>query len=536
MIYHAKAKVNWIVWLAAGLGVFIFIAIYGVQVLVPTNADWLLTGGDLSQHYIGWEFFRQSDWTFPIGVASDLAYPHGIAITFMDSIPLFAIPFKLIGPMLPEHFQYFGWWGLFSFAAVAALSARIVQRWTKDPFIAIATALFFCVSPVVLQRMFGHTALAGHWIILMGIWAIVWGSRWSSSKRTIVWSIILMLSVLIHPYFLIMNVLLMALSVAINYQGKWKQTAIESIAPIIDAAIMTWIIGGFSITEVASRTLGMAGYDLVSPIAPVGWSAFYGSNFTSHPETFGYYGLGGFLLIAVALVISIRKRVNLMVVVKRHRNKLIITALILVAMLLFALSPKLRFAGTVLFEYHLPAAIEKVWSVFRVTARVAWPLFYLIMFVGVYVIVRHIPNKSYVRGLIILVCAVQMLDILGSSQLHMRHERISHVGDARYVSVLTDSRWEEIAKGREHIIYLAGLYENDFIAIAQYAINHKMTLNTGYFARKPTRAIEATIEHAKIAVKEGKIDSKTIYIARDPYTVATNLKSQIIDGYSIVVK
>lgn len=44
------------------LSAIVFCMIYGVRVLNPVYTDWLLTGGDLSQHYIGWKAYRSSDW------------------------------------------------------------------------------------------------------------------------------------------------------------------------------------------------------------------------------------------------------------------------------------------------------------------------------------------------------------------------------------------------------------------------------------------------------------------------------------------
>ena len=45
------------------LGAVFFVVIYGFDVLNVTNDSWLLTGKDLQQHYIGWKFFREADWT-----------------------------------------------------------------------------------------------------------------------------------------------------------------------------------------------------------------------------------------------------------------------------------------------------------------------------------------------------------------------------------------------------------------------------------------------------------------------------------------
>ena len=52
------------VFLLGGLaGMLVFIACYGVSILDVTNDAWLLSGEDITQHYIGWKFYRASEWT-----------------------------------------------------------------------------------------------------------------------------------------------------------------------------------------------------------------------------------------------------------------------------------------------------------------------------------------------------------------------------------------------------------------------------------------------------------------------------------------
>ena len=41
----------WLLGMAAGIAAFL--CIYGVHVLNVTYTDWLLGGGDLTQHYLG---------------------------------------------------------------------------------------------------------------------------------------------------------------------------------------------------------------------------------------------------------------------------------------------------------------------------------------------------------------------------------------------------------------------------------------------------------------------------------------------------
>ena len=90
------------------IGAIVFLACYGWKILDVTNDSWLLTGQDISQHYIGWKFYRASAWHFPIGQIDGIIYPETSCIIFSDSIPLFAIFFKILSPILPETFQYLG--------------------------------------------------------------------------------------------------------------------------------------------------------------------------------------------------------------------------------------------------------------------------------------------------------------------------------------------------------------------------------------------------------------------------------------------
>ena len=131
-VYNSITKKEVIkIFLIGGLiGAVFFLMCYGWQILDVTNDGWLLSGEDISQHYIGWKFYRASAWHFPIGQIDGILYPDTSCIVFSDSIPLFAIFFKLISPILPETFQYFGIWGFVSYILVGGLSALIIRKST----------------------------------------------------------------------------------------------------------------------------------------------------------------------------------------------------------------------------------------------------------------------------------------------------------------------------------------------------------------------------------------------------------------------
>ena len=104
------------IFISGLLAAVVSILIYGTRVINPRNVEWiLLKGGDMGQHYLGWEFFRQSPWHFPIGLSSNISYPFLVSVIFTDSIPLWAVFFKIFSFILPNSFQYFGIYGLVCF-------------------------------------------------------------------------------------------------------------------------------------------------------------------------------------------------------------------------------------------------------------------------------------------------------------------------------------------------------------------------------------------------------------------------------------
>ena len=62
----------------------------GVDASNPLNQNWLLNG-DLAQYQIGWKFFRDDIWRFPIGLNPNFGISDGSSIIYSDSIPIFAI-------------------------------------------------------------------------------------------------------------------------------------------------------------------------------------------------------------------------------------------------------------------------------------------------------------------------------------------------------------------------------------------------------------------------------------------------------------
>ena len=89
--------------MAAGclLGILCFVFIYGIKIINPLYDSWIFYGdNDLKQHYVGFCHLRNAAWSFPIGIIRSLSVPYDMSVIYTDSIPLFALIFKVFSGVL----------------------------------------------------------------------------------------------------------------------------------------------------------------------------------------------------------------------------------------------------------------------------------------------------------------------------------------------------------------------------------------------------------------------------------------------------
>jgi len=348
----------------------------------------------------------------------------------------------------------------------------------------------------------------------MGIWILLSISKAETKRFILWWSACLILSVMIHPYFVIMNLFFLVTALVWNYRSL-RDAALRLTAPVIAAIVATWTIGGFTIRSVGADDLGKYGFDIASPFNSQTWSSIYGPSFSNNGESVGYLGIGFVLLLVTSLSIFVIKRKNIKKRLRLRRWQILTIVSLAVMLLLVAMSPKVFVGGVLVVEYNLPSAIEKAWSVFRATARIAWPLYYIVLFGALYVLIKYpVTKKSYMMPMILaIVVLLQAIDIYRSPQAIARSERAYAVIDMQYSTEMTNKKWDAIAAGKKHLVYLdAGLYGKDFRDLAELCIRHGMTINNGYFARSPFIAIQQTIDIAKKEVASGLLRKDTVYV------------------------
>ena len=291
---------GWRLVLPVLLGIGAFLLFAGPRVLNPENIAWL-TRGDAPQHYLGWAFYRIADWTFPLGRNPGFGLELSSSIAYSDSIPLLAVPFKLLDPLLPATFQYFGLWLLACFVLQSVLAWKLVGLFAADTATRLLGAGFFASAPPMLNRMtehlsnVAHLTLVGHFLILAALWLFL---RPATRARTVPWLVLLGAAAAVHFYlFGMVGAFWLAdllRSVSRGTRTRRRAALIAAGAVGLVLAVM-WQAGYFGVgTDFTAGGYGHYNLNLLAPVYASGWSHIL-PDWPEHGGTyegFSYLGLG----------------------------------------------------------------------------------------------------------------------------------------------------------------------------------------------------------------------------------------------------
>lgn len=502
-------KENKEVLFCAFLGAVVFVFIYGPHILDPGYTDWLLTSedGDLTQHYLGWKFYRHAPWRFPFGMIDTLAYPNETSVIFTDSIPLFAFIFKVFRFLLPVKFQYFGWFGLMCFMLQGGIGAKLAKKYMDSSLGIAAGGLLFVLSPVFIDRMYWMTALAGHFLCLLGLMFIVYYEPvYKNTRKAVIgWGILGMLCGGIHLYFLPMcGVILLGFILLDIVKGRKRWKALFPLVSYLAAAAATiFLFGGFaSGMKAGNDGLGYYSFNLNGFFNPQGWSRYLKDMpcTDSQYEGFGYLGLGVLALflwafamwlgsgldgIKGALLLKWRKGAENKSAQGRWIERHIygcVWGLIGVLTLLISVSNVVMYGDKVLYELPLPKLLFQMWSVFRASGRLIWPLVYLIV-LGAIGMSRKLAGRRIADVMLVICLVLQFMDIRGTIA---EKNEVYNKRDT-YQTLLPSEGWNVIGGETEveHICFVSDMASSrkQLFSFGDYASDYGLTLSNFYFAR-----------------------------------------------------
>lgn len=533
------------VWILGALvGNITFICIFGFHVLNVTYTDWLLGGGDITQNYLGWCFFRNSDWFFPIGLMDNASYPNTVSVIFTDSVPLFAVFFKLFRAVLPDKFQYFGIWAMLCMGAQGAFGALLLYHYVKKKAEAVVGSLLFAITPVMLGQMSLNLALGAQWLILLSLYLGIYRLEMTKKKYIISWGIAGLLAGSIQLYFVPMCgfILLSFLLADILQRRKCVKNLLAFFAYIGAAIGVIALLGGFSHKHLPDNTLlGQSGFNLNGLLNPQGWSQVltdlpvYGVNSL---EGLAYPGTGILLTLAVgALAWLIHFLYKFFI--KKEKEPFSfqwsweengIAYLILVVICVFvALSPKAAFGSDLIWNLELPSWLASLWQRIGSSGRFIWPVVFLVILGSVVWMEKRMPWEAIAAVLLVIFGVIQIVD--GKWQLMQR--QVQFGTDYTYESRLEDERWAEWAAddSLKHMVFVSYMLDDEDLmySLSIFAAQNGMTVNYFNYSCQTIRSLAAEdLIEEMVHVKE---DTLYIYKGTDEgLCINTRMEYEEMDG------
>ena len=127
-----RPSFSWLIGLLIGLAAFW--VVIPTNVIDPGNIGWLGIHEDTRTYFLGWDFYRKSAWQWPISGNPDYGMEIAGSIFMADTIPLLAIPFKLLHELLPTTFQYHGLWLVACFALQGVFGWKLASLVNRPGF------------------------------------------------------------------------------------------------------------------------------------------------------------------------------------------------------------------------------------------------------------------------------------------------------------------------------------------------------------------------------------------------------------------
>lgn len=509
-------------YFAAGalLGAIFFLLINTAAPLNVTWDGWIKNGyveKDIIQHYTGWLFYRDSPIRFPLGIAESVNYPDGLAVTFTDSIPLFAIFFRLFEGILPETFQYFGLYTLLCYMLSGSAAALLLSLFSDRVPAVLLGSCVMIASPIMIERAFRHTALGSHFLILFALY-LYFKNKQTGFRYRKGYYLLAALATAIHPYFLPM--VFAILFADLIEEAVRNRHLVKPLLFLLGAigivAATAYSIGIFSSS--ASADIFGYGYfcmnlnSLFNPVSCQGilWSRVLPAlpQGLGSYDGFNYLGLGVLVAFPIVCLLWFAEGgfSRLFAFLKRYWGMLLVCC----CLTAFAVSTTVLANSRVLFSFTLPAPLLALCSTFRSSGRMFYPIYYLIyLFVLVFLLRKG--GRYLASVLVALLLAVQLWDI--SPALKTKHTYFTDLPIA-YENPMKNSFWQENGGQYAHMFSLDnGLIQSLYPAL--YCAENHMTTNDLFTARFDEAAHTQQVEEEIMKLEQGILAPDTIYITSD---------------------
>lgn len=491
----------------------------GIENISFKSIEWLYNGQDGTLHQLGWYFFKNDIWRFPLGSNPNYGEGFGSSIVYTDSIPFFALIFKLLKFLIPGNFQYFSLWYFITLYLQLYVSFKILKKFTNSEIYSFVGSLFFIISPFFLYRFGFHASVSAHWILLIALYL---GLTYRTNQSKLSWLILIIFSSLVSYSFTIMLLLFYSLLRIFNFFYDKKNFLIilkDFLIILIFLLITLYTAGYFEVrmTDTLGVGFGVYKFNLLSIFD----SAETINNFYSswilpdiklsrgeELEGFNYIGIGSIIIFIILFGFSFNKKYRKKIFSSENNSRNIkILTLISAFFTIWALSNKISFGPYTLIDIPLNKYFFAILSIAKNTGRMFWIVNYFIL-ISLILIMFKIFDKKKSLILIILIFTIQLIDT--TSLINSRFNKTK----SNMALKLKDDIWFDLFEKYKTVNTTnpkswSPLFTNFSYMMEKY--NIKKT-NLVIQARSHRKAIAESRYSLYKDLREEKLNPETIYI------------------------
>ncbi|MEO0621094.1 MAG: hypothetical protein AAF183_02615 [Pseudomonadota bacterium] len=364
----------------------------GVESLLHPPASATAPVGDTAMALSGAYAFIADTWRLPLFDFEGLSEIHETNAVFTDSMPLYALLWKLAARVITIDFAlYLPIWVLLLFlwqGAAGAMALRLLG--VREALLLGASALLLALWPAFLFRIPLHAALSAHGFVVIAAAMMLARPEPNArlGRRVAGWGVLLAAAALVHGYLAAMVLVayaLQGLALLVDPPARTSRLHLLGLGflPLAGLIAVMAVAGYFGGAPGEAGGFGHFHLNLAAPLMHGGDSLL--PEFLEIPDGqksgFAYVPVGGWVLLALALALTLTG--------SRHQSKSCTAgnfsgALVLLAgclgVLLFATAGRLAWAQAELLVVPFPKLVEDVGDVLRGSGRFVWlPLYALLL-------------------------------------------------------------------------------------------------------------------------------------------------------------
>ena len=483
-----------------------------------SGAFWQFPQGDAARCEIGWMYYAHDQWRLPLFAIGNYHDPEGSNVYLSDSLPLIALPAKIVYKLTGWLPTYTGFWVALCFFLQAIFASRLLRALgVRDWLPHFAGIVLFCYVPFLFAR-FGHMTLMGHFFILAELEGYVRAKREGLSRGGWAWICALpVVAILVQPYLAAMALMLALVTILDQWRGG--RLALRGVALRIGAIALASaavvLIGGFVFPDTHPHDdYGLYSFNLMSPFVPFADTRLGQWLGTATPSIEGIWQWEGGVYLGAGVLLALLACLpfwrGALPVLKRHA--VLVSALALA--LVFAISNRVGLGPHELLHVPLPDFVRSAFSALRGSGRFAWPAMYALIAMAIACVASRY-RRTTAAAVLVAAAVLQWVDAQPTQSVR----RAASAAGAQ--PAIHQQAWQGLIATHERIFQFpsfecGGIYDEE-IGVDKYqemqidliAARANKPTNSNYPARY-TKNCKREREAAALSVRE----PGTLYLYR----------------------